>query len=314
MPYVKFDPPKPGIGVVLPTMNVSKITRKWLDIDYTPLNPHPDRKLDIYLPENGNGPFPTLICMHGGAFWGGFKNDIQNAIYMDAIPHGFAVACVEQRLCRLQPDGSYSPEGQFPNPIFDFKASIRFLRKNAAEYMLDPDRFALCGGSAGGYHVLIAAASAESNVLYDNSLGFAGISGEVQAVVSLFCVSDLIVQSKFTAENPFRELPDGTIAPLDNFADIFLSVNARNHPNLAHFASPATWITKAMPPTLLQHGGADKLVPAECSHIMYDKIRKICGSNRVAYSEFPEYTHGDIRFSCKENVDYIIGWLKSTLN
>ena len=313
MTYVGIDMPDPGAGFALPTMNVSKITRKWLDVDYTPQNPHPDRKLDIYLPETGDGPFPTLICMHGGAFWGGDKRDVQNAAYMEAIPHGFAVVCVEQRLCRMQPDGGYSPEGQFPNPVFDFKASIRFLRANAAEYRLNPDKFALCGGSAGGYHAVIAAASAGSDALYDNSLGFADLSGEVHAVVSWFGVGDLVVQSEFTAANPFLELPDGTKMPMANAADIFLGVNAREHTNLAHFGSVPTWITKDMPPTLLQHGGADALVPAECSRGMYEKIREVCGDDRVTYDEFPEYTHGDMRFNSEENIAYMIDWLKKIL-
>jgi len=313
MPYVDLIPPEPGEGFILPTMNVSKITRKWLDVDYTPQNPHPDRKLDIYLPETGDGPFPALICIHGGAFWGGDKNDFQNAPYMEAIPHGFAVVCVEHRLCRMLPDGTNDPKGQFPNPVFDYKASIRFLRANAARYKLDPNRFALCGGSAGGYHVLIAAASAGSDVLYDDSLGFTDISGEVQAVVSWFCVSDLVVQSECSAANPFMELSDGTTMPLANFADIFLGVNAREHPNLAHFASPAAWITKDMPPTFLQHGGADTLVPAECSRIVYEKIQKLCGDNHVIYDEFPDYTHGDERFSSDDNIAKMIDWLKQRL-
>jgi len=294
-------------------MDVSKITRKWLDVDYTPQNPHPDRKLDIYLPETGDGLFPTLICIHGGAFWGGDKRDVQCAAYIEAIPHGFAVVCVEQRLRRMLPDGGHSPEGLFPNPVFDFKAAIRFLRANAAEYKLDPDRFAACGGSAGGYHAVIAAASAGSDALYDRSLGYADISGEVHAVVSWFAVGDLVVQSEFGAANPFMVLHDGTKMPLDNFADIFLGVNAREHSNLAHFGSVPKWITKDMPPTLLQHGGSDALVPAECSRGIFSKIREVCGDDRVIYDEFPDYTHGDMRFSSEENIAYMIDWLKKIL-
>jgi len=313
MPYVGIIPPEPGVGFVLPMMDISTITRKWLDVDYTPQNPHPDRKLDIYLPETGDGPFPTLICMHGGAFWGGDKRDVQNAAYMEAIPHGFAVVSVEQRLCRALPDGGNDPAGRFPNPIFDFKASIRFLRANAAEYKLDPDKFALCGGSAGGYHVTIAAASAGNDVLYDNSLGFADISEEVQAVVNWFGVGDLVVQSEFSAKTPFLELSDGTKMPMANFADVFLGVNARENQSLAYFAAPETWITQAMPPTLIQAGAADEVVPVECSRGIYEKIREVCGDDRVIYDEFPDYTHGDTRFSSEENIAYMIDWLKRIL-
>jgi len=312
MPYIGTVPSKNAENF-LPDMDVSNITRKWIDVDYTPQNPHPCRKLDIYLPETGEGPFPTLICMHGGAFWAGEKGDVQNAAYMEAIPHGFAVACVEQRLCKALPGGGYDAAGMFPNPVFDFKASIRFLRANAAEYKLDPDRFALCGGSAGGYHVIIAAASAESDAMYDKSLGFSDVSGKVQAVVSWFCVGDLVLQSEFSAKNPYMIQPDGTKVPMANFADIFLGVNAREHTNLARFGSPSTWITKDMPPTFLQHGTADEVVPVECSREVYEKIIEVCGDDRAIYDEFPGYAHGDARFSDESNITYMIDWLKKKL-
>jgi acetyl esterase/lipase len=318
MPYIDFIPPAPGSPMSLPIMDVSRITRKWLDVDYTPAKPHPARKLDIYLPEEGDGPFPTLVCIHGGAFWGGEKRDMQCAAYMEALPHGFAVVSVEQRLRGMlapgqQPSAGYNPDGLFPNPVLDFKAAIRFLRASAADYKLDPNKFALCGGSAGGYHALIAAASANVPALYDKSLGFANVSGEVQAVVDWFGVGDLVVQSEFSAQHPFMHLPDGTAVPMDNYADIFLGVNCREHPHLAYFASPATWITKDMPPTLIQAGEADEVVPVECSRLIAEKIREECGSDRVTYDEFPGYLHGDPRFSSEDNISRMLDWLKKIL-
>ena len=310
MPYVDIIPPEPGAVFAMPMMDVSKITRKWLDIDYTPDKPHPSRKLDVFLPETGDGPFPTLICIHGGAFSGGDKRDMQTAAYMEAIPRGFAVASVEQRLCKMLPGGGYDIEGRFPNPVFDYKAAIRYLRENAELYKLDADRFALCGGSAGGYHVIIAAASAANDALYDNSLGFADVSGEVRAVVSWFPVGDIVTQSEFAEKNPFFELPDGTRMPMANFADIFLGVNARENPNLAYFASPEAWITKDMPPTLIQSGADDQVVPIECSRGLVRKINEVCGPGRVEYDEFPGYTHGDPRFSEDSNITKMLNWLE----
>jgi len=313
MPYISLIPPDSGEVFMLPMMDVSTITRKWLDVSYTPDNPHTSRILDLYLPETGNGPFPTLICIHGGAFWAGDKRDMQTAAYMEAIPEGFAVASVEQRLCNVLPDGRHNPEGCFPNPIFDFKAAIRFLRSNASKYMLDSERFALCGGSAGGYHAIISAASAENDVLYDKSLGFTDVSGKAQAVVSWFGVGDLVLQSRFISANPIMRLPDGTEKPMENFADIFLGVNARENTNLAYFASPLSWITKDMPPTLIQAGVADEAVPVESSREIAAKISEICGVERVEYDEFPDFTHGDPRFSEEKNINRMITWLKRAM-
>lgn len=313
MSLIKMNPPDPSNPMALPTMDVSGIHRKWLDVDYTPAKPHPARKLDIYLPETGDGPFPTLVCIHGGAFWGGQKEDMQVAAYMEGLEEGFAVVSVEQRLCNALPDGSYNPEGLFPNPVFDYKAAIRFLRANADKYKLDPTRFATAGGSAGGYHAIMAAATANVPAMYDPSLGYADVDGSVQAVVDWFGVGDPVVQSQFSHDNPFMLLPDGTKIPLANYMDIFLGANSREVKNLSYFASPETWITPELPPVLLQHGIADQIVPIACSRNLAAKIEAVCGKERVLFEEFEGYAHGDERFSAPENIAKMLRWLKEKL-
>lgn len=313
MPYAKLKMPENTVGFTLPLLDVDHITRKWLDVDYTPDNPHQSRKLDIYLPEEGNGPFPTIIAIHGGAFLGGAKNDFQVAAYMEAIPYGFAVVSVEQRLCNALPGGGYNKEGIFPNSVFDYKAAIRYLRANSDQYLLDPTRFAAAGGSAGGYHAVIAAASADNAALYDTSLGFSDVSGEVAAVIDWFGVGDLILQSEFTEKSPGMKMPDGSVMKMGNFADSFLGVSATANPNLAYFAAPETWITPKMPPTFIQCGEADQVVPVSCSRSIAAKIEAICGKERLIYEEFKGYTHGDMRFNDEANIKHMINWLQKTL-
>ena len=312
--YVKIKQPEgaPAGGFALPTLDTSFITRKWLDVDYTPAKPHPMRKLDIFLPETGDGPFPTVIAIHGGAFSAGTKDDFQVAAYFDFIPEGFAVVSVEQRLCSPMPDGTNNLEGCFPNPIFDFRAAVRFLRANADKYMLDATKFVTAGGSAGGYHSIMAAAQPNNPVLYDESLGWADVDGTVQAVVDWFGVGDMVVQSQFTEDNPMK-LPDGTEFKMANYADIFLGVNAREYPLLAAFATPDTWITPDLPPVMLQHGMADEIVPIECSRLLAKRIADVCGADRVVFEEFEGYTHGDARFNDEANVAKVIAWVKSVI-
>lgn len=313
MALIKFNPPDLTNPMALPTIDASGIRRKWLDVDYTPEKPHPARKLDIYLPETGDGPFPTIVCIHGGAFSGGQKDDAQVAAYLEGLAEGFAVVSVEQRLCNMLPDHSYNPEGLFPNPLFDYKAAIRFLRANAAKYKLDPSRFAAAGGSAGGYHAIMAAATANIPAMYDASLGYGEVDGSVQAVVNWFGVGDLVVQSQFSYDFPTLTLPDGTEVHMDNYADIFLGANCREHENLAYFASPETWITPDLPPVLLQHGIADQIVPISCSRRLAAKIEAVCGKGRVQFEEFEGYAHGDMRFSSPENIAKMLSWLKEKL-
>jgi acetyl esterase/lipase len=53
--------------------DLSTIKRKFLDIPYATLSP--TQKLDIYLADEGDGPFPVILSIHGGAWLAGDKRD-----------------------------------------------------------------------------------------------------------------------------------------------------------------------------------------------------------------------------------------------
>ncbi|MCL2121319.1 MAG: alpha/beta hydrolase [Clostridiales bacterium] len=311
MKKISLIPPGPGNPYDTPIMDPVGITRKFLDLSYTPDKPHPMRKLDMYLPEEGGGPFPILIYMHGGGFTGGLKNDFHAVSYLEeSLKAGFAFASVEQRLCAPQPDGSYDAEGRFPGSLFDLKAAIRFLRANAEQYLLDPARFALLGPSAGGYHVAMAAATQDVPAMYDDSFGFGEVSGKVQAVVDLFGVSDLVMQAEFS-EKKHSDTPKAP-GQLDNH-DSFFGAKILQHTHLAWIANPLFWVTADMPPFLIQTGAADQVVTVECSRSLAKRIEAVCGKSRVEYDEFPDYGHGDERFHDPANHARIFGWLKEKL-
>ena len=54
----------------------------------------PAQKLDIYLPDFENGPFPVILSIHGGAFMGGDKGDIQVTPMLDGLNQ--ATGCLHQ--------------------------------------------------------------------------------------------------------------------------------------------------------------------------------------------------------------------------
>ena len=89
----------------------------------------PAQKLDLYLPQQGETPYPVVIAIHGGGFLSGDKADGQITPVLEALRRGYAVAGVNYRL---------SGEATFPAAINDVKAAIRWLRAHAGEYDLDP--------------------------------------------------------------------------------------------------------------------------------------------------------------------------------
>ena len=90
-------------SIQIPTADVSHIRRKWLNLPYANLSP--TQKLDIYLPDEGDGPFPVILHIHGGAFEIGDKGDIQVLPYFKAL---------STWLCRCQCELSLKWRGNFP--------------------------------------------------------------------------------------------------------------------------------------------------------------------------------------------------------
>ena len=80
IPWTLIEPDDPsGADMV----DVTAVRRKWLDVPYDLQSP--SQVLDIYLPAEGDGPFPTYIFVHGGAFVAGDKQDVQFLLAADGI-------------------------------------------------------------------------------------------------------------------------------------------------------------------------------------------------------------------------------------
>ena len=115
----------------------------------------PAQRLDLYLPRQGQTPYPVVLAIHGGGFISGDKADGQVTPVLESLRRGYAVAAVNYRL---------SGEATFPAAINDVKAAIRWLRAHAGEYQLDPARFAAWGESAGGNLAALAGTSGDVDV------------------------------------------------------------------------------------------------------------------------------------------------------
>ena len=99
-------------------------------------------QLNLARPKSGNGPFPTVLCIHGGGFRAG-KRESYDALCVKLAERGYVAATITYRL---------APKHPFPAAVHDTKAAVRWLRANAAKYKVDPR--ANRGhrrGSAGGH-------------------------------------------------------------------------------------------------------------------------------------------------------------------
>ncbi len=295
-----FTPPPMGPGFVPPKLDPNKYHRKWLDVAYA--SQSPAQKMDIYLPEQGDGPFPVILVVHGGAFAMGSKGEVISEPMIQGIYHGYAVADINYRL---------SGEAIFPAQIFDCKAAVRFLRANAARFHLDGSRIAAWGPSAGGHLVAMLGTSAGVGALEDLSMGNPEESSSVQAVVDWCGPSENFIRMDIE----FQESGLGVADHSDEFSpeSRLIGVKITENPERVAFASPMTYITPSIPPFLIQHGALDHVVPVQQS-INFAAALVKAGGSKVTLDVLPgAYHHGDPAFETRENLERVFRFLDEHL-
>jgi acetyl esterase/lipase len=272
-------------------MDTSHIKRKWLDIPYA--DKSPAQKLDIYLPDEGEGPFPVLATIHGGAWMFGDKSEDMNLPFLEGLKHGYAVACINYRL---------SGEAHFPCQIHDCKTAIRYLRTNAPTYQLNGNRIGAWGESAGAHLAALLGTTAKVQTLDDPSMRKANtrFSCKVQAVVTWYGPNEsfLLMDEQLAASgagNPDHSSEDSPESKL-------LGRKITDIPALVKFASPMTYIKQKVPPFLVQHGSKDSIVPVEQSVNFAAQIEKMAGADRVILDIIKGADHADPLFSTPENL------------
>src|SRR5258708_268179 len=103
-----------------------------------------DLKLDVDVPA-GPGPFPLILCMHGGAWRMGDKSKFTPLIDNFAR-HDYVAASINYR---------FAPRYKFPAQLDDTKAALQFLKRHAREYKIDVNKVGATGESAGSHLAML---------------------------------------------------------------------------------------------------------------------------------------------------------------
>ena len=113
---------------------------------------------DFYVPK-GPGAHPVVVAVHGGGWQAGSRNAYQTwGSYLSE--RGIAVYSIDYRL-------SKPGQPSYPQAVHDVIAAIRFVKHNAADLNVDPDRVALMGGSAGGHLVALVGLAGDAAPLLE---------------------------------------------------------------------------------------------------------------------------------------------------
>jgi acetyl esterase/lipase len=206
-------------------------------------------QLDMARPKTGDGPFPAIVCIHGGGFRAGTRQGYDD-LCIRLAQQGYVAVTVSYRL---------APKYQFPAAIYDVKAAVRWLRANAKQYKVDPARIGVTGGSAGGHLAQFLGVTADVKQ-------FEGTGGNAEQSSRVACVVNYYGPSDFT-KSYGKSVDAAQVLPL------WLGGNLEQARHQHILASPLYWVTPDAAPTLCIHGTEDKYVAHEQAVWLVDKLK-----------------------------------------
>lgn len=253
---------------------------------------------DLYRPSTQQPP-PVVLYVHGGGFEVGSRSDNAKERLTGLAAHGVAVLSIDYRL---------APAGQFPAPLHDVKAAVRWVRANAADLDVAGERVGVWGASAGALLASLAGLTAGRTELDGHVGDHLDESSAVQAVVAWFGATDLLTSSS-------RSWLEAEILPF-NFEAALLGVASaeevrRHAADRAREASPVTWVSADAPPFLIAHGDRDRVVPPAQSHTLHEALVRAGGSSSLLL--VGGAGHEDAAFDAPTNLALTAGFLTAAL-
>lgn len=157
-----------------------------------------ERTLQVIIPETAQDPdkkYPAILHVQGSAWK---KQDVYKRVGVmeELAKKGFVTAILQYRESEIAP---------FPAPVEDAKTGIRFLRKNAEQFKIDPENIFLMGDSSGGNTAFITAFTADMDCM-DTGV-YKEYSCKVNAVIDLYGVSCVKIKEDFPT-TPNQGEPD----------------------------------------------------------------------------------------------------------
>ena len=280
-----------------PMADISWVKRKFLDIPYGKESPR--QCFDLYLPDEGDEPFPLFIHIHGGGFAFGDKRDDHMDAYLEGIKRGYAVASIEYRV---------SGEAAFPAAVLDCREAVRCIKCHAAQYHVDANRIAVLGGSAGGNLAAMLGMNVPNGAFPGEEGRVFPAEPNVQAAIDQFGPVRFETMRAQAIANGVSEVhPNTAMMPESKYLGVDLSMAPES---LLKSAYPATYAGENMAPMLVQHGTADHLVPWAQSEEFVRDLQAKGLTQKVTYVPLEGADHEDKRFTAKENMDLVFAFIE----
>jgi acetyl esterase/lipase len=197
-------------------------------------------KMDIGFPVSENTTKrPAVLWLHGGGYALGARTQMSDLVEFTASL-GYVSLTADYRL---------TTEGaRLPEIYADAREAFLFVRSNAAQYGIDPDRISVGGESAGGHLALLVGLKEEG----------------VRSIIDLYGPTDLVKffnQSRLTWKETTMRLAMGNTPPED--------------PDSWRDLSPVNLVSNSSPPILILHGTSDGIVPLSQAELLRDRLRQV---------------------------------------
>lgn len=209
----------------------------------------------------GPAPHPAMLVIPGGAYCFVAPSEAE-PVALEFYNSGYNAFVLTYTVNPLVME----PLGM--QPLSDASRAVRYIRKNADTFHIEPEKLAVCGFSAGGH--LSASLCVHWQDVDDPSPEYAGISNRPSAAILSYPV---ITSGEYAHRGSFDAL-----------------LGKEPDPERLHYMSLETQVTDKTPPCFLWQTAEDDAVPVENSYL----FAKACKAAGVPFAHhvFTSGQHG----------------------
>lgn len=210
------------------------------------------------------------------------------------------------------------PRYTIPEAIVDLKKAVRFIRYNAKDYSIDPNKIGITGSSSGG-HLSLMIATADDITNSKSNDPVDKVSSRVQAAAVFFPPTDFInfggvntsgkinqaglVFAKVAAAFDFKVWNDTT--------GTYVSItDTEKRLAIAKEISPVYSVSADDPPVIIIHGDKDFVVPKQQSESIIAKFKEANVPNKLIIKEGAGHGWKDIEVEEKHFISWFDKYLK----
>lgn len=189
---------------------------------------HRGHLLDIYYPDNVEGPFPVIIDIHGGGFIYGHK-EMDKLFNYHLAKNGFIVFNLNYRL-------AYD-NAKVPDQIKDVISALNWIENNLDSYPADKNKIYLIGGSAGAYLATMAVLISKSQRLQNIfNIGKSDLKINAMAIINGFMewthndikywgMRSMILEKGYKKQEYYQNLILKNIPEISSLPPLFITTN-----------------------------------------------------------------------------------------